>query len=178
MRTTAACVSRVVRLESVAIPPTLDPADPQALGELLGSVVRRSPIAVAAWSWASRAAASCSSRCACSSPVRTRANWRPCGGFQVEKELAFPADEAVIDFVVASHYDSPPHQRPGGRGSAGCAAGSRKLPVVEYYRKIAEAAKHKLLRASRYAHYAGLLPGDGGDREPAFGLPAAGAHDR
>ena len=65
--------------------------------------------------------------------------------FQVEKELPFRVEEAVIDFTVASHFDA-------GTGVEAAAPGvdvlvaAVRLPVVDYYRQIAEAANVDLLR--------------------------------
>ena len=65
--------------------------------------------------------------------------------FQVEKELPFDVSEAVIDFTVTSHYDAPAGQEAAAAGLNVLAA-VVKAPVVDHYRKIAEAANIKLLR--------------------------------
>lgn len=63
--------------------------------------------------------------------------------FQVEKELPFPLAEAVVDFTVASHYDTGdvddhPH--------VNVLVSAVRLPVVEHYKQIALAAGVRLLR--------------------------------
>ncbi len=73
--------------------------------------------------------------------------------YQVGKELAFPAQDAVIDFTHQSHYDAGREDWPGGEADQSgeteevdVLAAAIRLSVVDYYRRVAEAAGVKLLR--------------------------------
>jgi len=62
--------------------------------------------------------------------------------YQVERELPFAVDEAVIDFTVESGGSGGPDEQQ----EIQILVAAIRLPVVDYYRQIAEAAKVELLR--------------------------------
>ena len=74
--------------------------------------------------------------------------------YQVEKELPFPAENAVIDFTVESHYGGiDPEGEHADQPETETAAqqvevlvSAVQMDVVDYYRQIAQAANVKLLR--------------------------------
>jgi Tfp pilus assembly PilM family ATPase len=67
--------------------------------------------------------------------------------YQVEDELPFPAEEAVIDFTVTrSHYDVEDNQSGEDEAGENVLVAAAKLPVVDHYRQVAEAAGVKLHR--------------------------------
>lgn len=63
--------------------------------------------------------------------------------YQVEKELPFRPEEAVIDFTLESHYDSAAEADGGGLNVL---VGAIRVPVADYYRQVAMAAGGKLQR--------------------------------
>lgn len=65
--------------------------------------------------------------------------------YQVEKELPFRPEEAVIDFTIESHYD--PSGVTDNQG-LNVLVGAIRMPMVDYYRQIALAAGGRLMRLS------------------------------
>ncbi|MBL7220012.1 MAG: pilus assembly protein PilM [Phycisphaerae bacterium] len=68
--------------------------------------------------------------------------------FQVEKDLPFSPEEAVIDFTITSHLDLAESTNGHGDTAAGVGVlvGAVSTDVVDHYRRIAEAAGIKLRR--------------------------------
>ncbi|MCX5659889.1 MAG: pilus assembly protein PilM [Planctomycetota bacterium] len=134
--------TRIRKIQTLPIPEGVDPADPQAVGEILGKALRASsmrgkglvmgvprgrvvlqPLRLP--------------------PVADQSELPGMVRFQVEKELAFQPDEAVIDFAVEPHYDSDAAK--GAEDGVQVLVAAVKRPVVEHYAKIAQAARMKLL---------------------------------
>ena len=66
--------------------------------------------------------------------------------YQVGKELPFPAQDAVVDFTMESHYGAET-ERPGEQPEGvSVLVAAIRMSVVDQYRRIAEAAGVKLLR--------------------------------
>lgn len=137
--------TRIRKIETIDLPEGIDPADPQAVGELLGKALRRTskrggglvmgvprgrvvlqPLRLP--------------------PVANQDELPDMVRFQVEKELAFQPDEAVIDFAIEAHYDSDAAK--GAEEGVQILVAAVKRPVVEHYVKIAQAARMKLLALS------------------------------
>ncbi len=64
--------------------------------------------------------------------------------YQVEKELPFRSEEAVVDFALESHYDAAGASAPAGGINVLVAA--VRVPAVDYFRQVALAAGLKLQR--------------------------------
>jgi len=138
--------ARVLKSSAVAIPPSIDAADPRRLGSLLGKTLKDMRLrGVGLLMNVTRAEAVLKP---VTLPQGTTQN--EVAGmvpFQVEKDLPFRPEEAVIDFTVESHYDAESTAL-GGAESKGTdvLVGAVRLPVVDHYRQIAAAAGAKLLR--------------------------------
>ena len=138
--------ARVLKTSAMAIPPGTDLADPRQLGILLGQALRdmRLP-GVGLLMNVTRAEAVLKP---VSLPLGASQN-EVAGmvAFQVEKELPFRAEEAIIDFTIESHYDADagPFDSEASKGTD-VLVGAVRLPVVDHYRRIAEAAGSRLLR--------------------------------
>ena len=135
---------RIRKLTQVDMPDGLDIEDPLAVGEFLGrtlkglqlggaSVVMNVPRSQAVL------------KPVLLPPGVEKSELAGMVRFQVEKELPFDVSEAVIDFTVTSHYDAPVAQEGAPQG-LNLLAAVVKAPVVDHYRRIAEAANIKLLR--------------------------------
>ena len=138
--------TRVLRSSAVAIPPSTDAADPRQLGALLGQTLKDMGLrGVGLLMNVTRAEAVLK-------PVTLPpgASQNEVAGmvqFQVEKDLPFRPEEAVIDFTVESHYDSDSAALDGAESlGTDVLVGAVRLPVVDHYRQIAAAAGAKLLR--------------------------------
>lgn len=129
---------RIVRMSSSPVPPGTEIADPKILGQLLAgalkelrlsgvTVVMNVPRGQAILKTLTLPPGTGSEQLA--SMVR----------YQVEKELPFRLEEAVIDFTIESHF--------GGSGGEAQAKGVNvlvaavRVPVVDYYRQVALTAK-------------------------------------
>ncbi len=138
--------ARVLKTSAMAIPPGEDASDPTRLGILLGQALRDMRLGgVGLLMNVTRAEAVLK-------PVTLPqgASQNEMAGmvaFQVEKELPFRSEEAVIDFTIESHYDSAagPLDAEASKGTD-VLVGAVRLPVVDHYRRIAEAAGSRLLR--------------------------------
>jgi Tfp pilus assembly PilM family ATPase len=138
--------ARVLKTSATAIPPGTDSSDPRQLGILLGQALRDMRLGgVGLLMNVTRAEAVLK-------PVTLPlgASQNEVAGmvsFRVEKELPFRAEEGVIDFTIDSHYDSDagPIDGEASKGIDVLVAAVR-LPVVDHYRRIAEAAGARLLR--------------------------------
>ena len=138
--------ARVLKTSATAIPTGTDSSDPRQLGILLGQALRDMRLGGTGLLM---------------NVTRAEAVLKPVtlpGGasqnevagmvsFQVEKELPFRSEEAVIDFTIESHYDSDagPLDSEAPKGTD-VLVGAVRLPVVDHYRRIAEAAGSRLLR--------------------------------
>jgi len=170
--------TKIVRLDSVAIPEGVDVSDAKAIGELLGKLVR--PAAERGKGLVFSVPRSRVVLQPMRLPtVATDPDLANMVRFQAEKELAFSPEEAVIDYAVESHYDSADA---GGAEAQGVdvLVAAVKLPVIEYYRKVAEAAKLKLLRLTLrpYASTCCLLDAAAvGDKVECLALAHIGADE-
>ena len=138
--------SRVLRTAAMAIPPGTDASDPLQLGALLGQVLRDMRIGgVGLLMNVTRAEAVL--KPVTLPPGASQNEMAGMVSFQVEKELPFRSEEAVIDFTIESHYDADaaPLDAQAARGIDVLVAAVR-LPVVDHYRRIAQAAGARLLR--------------------------------
>lgn len=137
--------ARVLRSSSVSIPPELDVSDPQQLGRLVGQALRDMRLrGVGLLMNVTRGEAVL--KPVTLPPGTSDQEIAGMVSFQVGKELPFRPEEAVIDFTIESHYDA--EAAPGGDAEKGIdvLVGAVRLPVVDCYRRIAEAAGAKLLR--------------------------------
>jgi len=68
--------------------------------------------------------------------------------YQMEKELPFPTAEAVIDFTIERHYDAESAEpaEPVEEASTNLLVSAVRIPVLDYYRQVALAAKVRLVR--------------------------------
>ncbi len=136
--------SRVKKMRSEELPADLNVADPKALGAYLGQVLREMRLA---------------STGILMHVPRGQAVLKPLSlpnvgneddlpgmvRYQVEKELPFSGEQAVIDFALGHHFDAEnPSLSNDGRLDVLVAAVHTR--VVEHYRQIAEAAGVKLRR--------------------------------
>jgi len=64
--------------------------------------------------------------------------------YQVSRELPFGQDEAVIDFTIERHYDAD--VQPGAPQGRDVLVAAVTVPVVDFYRKVAEEAGVRLVR--------------------------------
>lgn len=139
-------IVRVLRSSAVAIPDSIDAEDPRQLGTLLGQTLKAMHLrGVGLLMNVTRAKAVLK-------PVSlpAGASQNEVAGmvpFQVEKDLPFRLEEAVIDFTIESHYDSDSAAIDGAESlGTDVLVGAVRLPVVDHYRQIAQAAGAKLLR--------------------------------
>ncbi len=139
-------IVRVLRSSAVAIPDSIDADDPRQLGTLLGQILKDMRLrGVGLLMNVTRAKAVLK-------PVSLPAgvSQNEVAGmvrFQVEKDLPFRLEEAVIDFTIESHYDSDSAAVDGAKSQGtDVLVGAVRLPVVDHYRQIAQAAGAKLLR--------------------------------
>ena len=138
--------ARVLKTSAMAIPPGTDLADPRQLGILLGQALRDMRLAgVGLLMNVTRAEAVL--KPVTLPPGTSQNEVAGMVSFQVEKELPFRSEEAVIDFTIESHYDADagPVDSEASRGTD-VLVGAVRLPVVDHYRRIAEAAGARLLR--------------------------------
>ncbi len=135
--------SRILRVQSFAVPPDVSPADPQAFGRLLREFLSQERIRV---------------RDVLIGLPRDRVTVKRLRGLppaapedlpgvialQFERELAFPASQAAID------YAAPVPE--GDRGTSSAVVAAVRLDVLDSYRAILKAAGLKLLRAGLRPH--------------------------
>jgi len=135
--------TRVRRVASTELPADLDPSDAAAVGGFLrrtleamglsgAAVVMNVPRAQAVF------------KPLLVPPVAEEAELASVVRYQAEKELAFRPDEAVIDFAREVHYgvEMTPEEAAGEH----VLVAAVRRPVVEFYRRVAEAAGVRLLR--------------------------------
>lgn len=63
--------------------------------------------------------------------------------YQVEKELPFPPEEAIVDYTLSSHYGG--EQSPISSEGINVLVAAVRLPVVEYYKALANQAGLQLV---------------------------------
>lgn len=144
----AECVAgkaRILRLIEVPLPEEVDLSDADGLGTLLGEALRKHKLGGAG---------------VLMNVPRTEAVLKPLTlppgtsveempgmvRFQMEKELPFQLDEAVIDFTVSRHYDAEAGTETADADGVDVLVAAVRVGVVEHYRRIAAAAKVRLLR--------------------------------
>ncbi len=135
---------RVKKMHSVDMPADVSLSDPQAVGAFLGTVLKDLRLAGAG---------------ILMHVPRGQAVLKPLSlpnveadedlpgmvRYQVEKELPFSGDQAVIDFALENHFDAEnPNVSSDGRLDVLVAAVHQR--VVDHYRQIAEAAGTKIRR--------------------------------
>ncbi len=138
--------TRVLKLAAVAMPEGSDAANPRDIGQLLGRTLKDMRLRnVGVLMNVTRAEAVL--KPVTLPPGTSQGDLASMVQFQMEKELPFRPEEAVIDFTVERHYDVDAQQGEE-TPSAGLdlLVGAVRLPVVDHYRQIAEAAGVKLLR--------------------------------
>ncbi|RPI64383.1 MAG: hypothetical protein EHM48_00940, partial [Planctomycetaceae bacterium] len=133
---------RVLRMAAVSLPESLDIADAVAVGQLLGEALKKNkmggePLLMNV----PRGQAVLKT---ISLPAQVgRDELAGMVQYQVEKELPFRPEEAVIDFTVDDHAHSVAQPSDGGTSVLVAAV---RLPVVEHFRQIAASAGVKLMR--------------------------------
>jgi len=134
--------ARFQKLTHADIPDDIDTADAQALGAFLGKTLKKMRMGIKA------VVMNVPRGLAVLKPLQFPPGtaYNELAGmvqFQVEKELPFPLAEAVVDFAVASHYDT---ELADDRPHVNVLVSAVRLPVVEHYKQIALAAGVRLLR--------------------------------
>lgn len=99
--------------------------------------------------------------------------------FQVDKELPFRADEAVLDFTLAPHYDAAAEETAADSAEVEVLVTAAKLEVVTFYRQLAEAGQIKLrgLGLRPYADWRCLQACDGSAAPDCQALVHLSAHE-
>ena len=136
--------TRILELAMAAVPEDVNASDPQALGARLADVLRRLGATDAGLLM---------------NVARAQAILKPltlpsAGSvddlagmvhYQIGNELPFPAEEAVVDFATESHYDV---ERTNGTSPASTdvLVAAVRRDVIEFYKRVAEAAGARLLR--------------------------------
>ncbi|MGB2822204.1 MAG: pilus assembly protein PilM [Phycisphaerae bacterium] len=138
--------TRVLKLAAVAVPEGSDITSPQDMGQLLGRTLKDMGLRnVGVLMNVTRAEAVL--KPVTLPPGTSRGDLASMVQFQTEKELPFQPEEAVIDFTVERHYDvDAPQGEEKPSAGLDVLVGAVRLPVVDHYRRIAEAAGVKLLR--------------------------------
>jgi len=138
--------TRILKLAAVAMPEGSDIASPQEIGQLLGRTLKDMGLRnVGVLMNVTRAEAVL--KPVTLPPGTSQGDLASMVQFQMEKELPFRTEEAVIDFTVERHYDVDAQQgEEAPPAGLDVLVGAVRLPVVDHYRRIAEAAGVKLLR--------------------------------
>jgi len=136
--------TRVIKLASTPMPADLDLTDAQAVGDFVGRALNqmrlRSPLAVMN---VSRGQAVLKPLVL--PPTSNAGELANMVLYQAEKEFTFRPEEAVVDFTLESHYGAETAPAEESQGQHVLVAAVQR-PVIDYYTKIAEAAKVRLLR--------------------------------
>jgi Tfp pilus assembly PilM family ATPase len=136
---------RILKLASFAVPGDLDVSDVQALGGFLGQCVQ-------ACSWRGASVLMSVPRGqAVLKPVILPPNVRPreVAGmvqYQMETELPFAPDAAVIDFTMESHYGAAGLPEEAATPGVNVLVAAVQRPMVDHYRRLAEIAGVRLQR--------------------------------
>jgi hypothetical protein len=154
---------RVGRLSAVEIPEEVDITDAQQFGAFLGGVLKKMKLSGTSLLMTVNRAD------AVFKPLTLPPGTDPeeMAGmvqFQMQGELPYHAEEAVIDFTGESHYDAESDQ-PEESAGIDLLVAAVKLPIVDRYRQIAHAAGAKLVRLGLrpYAPVHLRVNGSGGD---------------
>ena len=131
---------KILQLTALDIPAGLDVSDARAVGEFLGASLQQLRLKDAA------VVMSVPRGQAILKPIvlppgTSAAEMPGMVRFQVEKQLPFAPQEAVIDFTIESHYAAEDGPQTPGIDVLGAAV---RLPVVEHYRQIAISAALRL----------------------------------
>jgi Tfp pilus assembly PilM family ATPase len=153
--------ARILRIAGRAAPEGLDLADAKAIGELLRAALKENRLA--GWPVIMCVPRGLAVLKTLLFPPATQdSELAGMVQYQVEKELPFRPEEAVVDFTTESHYHAGgPAEEAGGTRVLVAAV---RVPVVDYYRQIALSAGVKLLRLGLrpYANqrcFAATMPG-------------------
>jgi Tfp pilus assembly PilM family ATPase len=134
---------RIMRAVARAAPEGMDLADPKAVGGLLRTAIKENRLG--GWPIVMCVPRGLAVLKTLAFPPSTRdEELAGMVQYQVEKELPFRAEEAVVDFTTESHFDAGASGEEAGATQVLVAA--VRVPVVDYYRQIALAAGTKLLR--------------------------------
>jgi len=138
--------TRVLKLAAVAMPEGMDIENPREVGALLAGTLKDLRLKnIGVLMNVTRAEAVL--KPVTMPPGTSQDDLANMVQFQMEKELPFRPEEAVIDFTVESHYDVDAAQAEEAPSpGVEVLVGAIRLPVVDRYRRIAEAAGVKLLR--------------------------------
>ena len=140
----------ILRLASEPIPEGIDAADPQGIGEFLGGTLKAMKIA-AGGVVMSVPRGLCVLKPLTLPPGAAAGELPAMVQFQMEKELPFRPEEAVIDFTLQRHYGSEPAGGSDPQGVQVLVAAVR-MPVVDFYRQIALSAGVRLQRLGLRPH--------------------------
>jgi len=133
---------RIEKLSSTPMPEGMDVADPKAVGEFLGKVLKQMGLGSADVVMSVPRGQAVLKGLSLP-PGTPPAEYAGMVQFQMSKELPFRPEDAVIDFTTESHYDI----EPGGQDEqAGCGVlvGAVRLQVVDYFRQLARSAGVRL----------------------------------
>jgi len=134
---------RVTKMNCTPMPEGMDIADPKAVGEFLARTLKSMHLGSSGLVMSvPRGQAVLNSLTL--PPGTPPSEFAGMVQFQMEKELAFRQEEAVIDYTTESHYDV--EAADGEAVGESVLAGAVRLPVVDYYRQIALSAGAKLHR--------------------------------
>ncbi len=135
---------RIGRTAVVEFPEDLDPGDAGQLGPFLGRTLKKMKLSKAPLLMTVHRAEAVLKPLTL--PPGTDADeMAGMVQFQMQSELPYRLEEAVVDFTVQTHYDAAP---PSGHGQAGIdvLVAAVKLPVVDHYRQVANLAGARLVR--------------------------------
>jgi Tfp pilus assembly PilM family ATPase len=165
---------RVERVLFLPAPPGLDMDDARAVGATLKTAMRENRLA--GWPIVmcvprERAAL----KTLAFPPGTGEAELAAMVQYQVEKELPFRAEEAVVDFTALGR--PRPAGAPAGTEAARVVVAAVRVPVVDFYRHLAQAAGAKLLSLGLrpYANlqcFAACLPAQADERAALVNLTA------
>ncbi len=141
--------ARVLKIAAVSPPGGVDVRDPRQVGSLLGATLKDMRLRNAGvLMTVTRGEAVL--KPVTLPPGTAEADLAGMVQFQVEKELPFRIEEAVVDFTVETHYDVGAAQSSAAEDvpdrGVDVLVGAVRLGVVDHYRQIADAAGVKLLR--------------------------------
>ena len=136
---------RILRIMGSPAPEGMDIADPGAVGNLLRAALRENRLV--GWPVVMCVPRGMAVLKTLSFPPGTReSELAGMVQYQVEKELPFRPEEAVIDFTTESHFDAGAGLSPEGAVLTRVLVAAVRVPVVDYFRQIALSAGCRLLR--------------------------------
>ena len=140
---------RVESLHAAAVPPEASPANADAFGRFLGSVIERLGLRNAAVVMAAGRSQAVLKSVALPPNVLPE-ELASMVQFQVARELPFQSDEAVVDYTLGSHWAASEQPASGeaavGEASTSVLAAAVRLPVVDAARTLCQAAGLRLQR--------------------------------